>query len=266
VTTPAPSLIKRFGADLLPKLTFDAWLLASHGVEDGRLPEGRAWERAVLAQLVRPGLSEYQTAGLTTLFGGRSASGCRHELDAAARGRAGLVIAECKAQGTGITKNDVAVFDVKTFDHYAAEMPQAADQAWWRLMVSASPVSDGVRRLCAMKGIIVIEPGRVPWPVLCWLASRPSADTRLAEPLLREALRLGPKACLTMQQRWKHDGTGGLRWDLTWWTPTDLDDLTYVQQELGNDWLDLLDHHAPGWLEARAEPLIGRLRAAALVL
>ncbi len=262
MTIPPGSPHPELGADLLPKLTLDAWLLTSHGAEGDGLPEGRAWERAVLAQLVRPGLSEYQHAGFTTLFGAPSASGCRHELDAAARGWAGQVITECKALGAGVTKSDVAIFDTKTFDHYAAEMPNAADQAWWRLMVSASPVADGVRRLCVMKGIIVIEPGRVPWPVLRWLASRPSADTRLAEPLLREALRLGPRACATMQQRWVYDGCGGLRWDLTWWTPTDLDDLTYVQEELGYDWLDLLDQNAPGWLEARAEPLVRRLRVA----
>ena len=256
--SPHPEL----GADLLPKLTLDTWLLTSHGVEGDGLPEGRAWERAVLTQLARPGLSEFQHAGLTALFGVQSASGCHHELDAAARGWAGQVIIECKARGAGMTKSDVAIFDTKTFDHYLAGMPDSAVQVWWRLMVSASPVADSVRRLCAMRGIMVIEPGRVPWPVLCWVASRYSADTRLAEPLLREALRLGPRACSTMQQRWAYDGHDGLRWDLTWWTPSDLDDLNYVQEELGGDWLDLLDQHAPGWLEARAEPLVRRLRAA----
>jgi hypothetical protein len=253
------------GADVLPKLCLDAWLLASHGVEGQGLPEGRAWEQAVLAQLIAPGLSEYQHAGFTTLFNRTSYSGCRHELDAAARGWAGRVIAECKSLSAGMTKNDVAIFDEKTFDHYAAEMPGARHDAWWRLMVSASPADHGVRRLCATKGIILIEPGRVPWPVLCWIAGRPTADIRLAEVLLREALRLGLRAGATMQERWAYDDHGGVRFDLTWWTPSDLDDLEYVQDELGHDWLDVLDLEAPGWLEARAEPLVARLRASQFV-
>ena len=63
-----------------------------------------------------------------------------------------------------------------------------------------------------------------------------------------------------MQARWDYDGEGGLRYHLTWWRPDDLDDLDYVQDELGHDWLDLLDIEAPGWLETKAEPLVTRLR------
>jgi hypothetical protein len=248
-----------FGTDALSALAFRAWLLTSHGVEGDGVPEGRVWERAVLEQLIVPGLSDHQRAGFTTLFGITSYSGCRHEFDAASRGWAGRVMAECKALSAGVSKNDVAIFDTKTFDHYAVEIPRASGESWWRLLVSASPVADGVRRLCATKSIIVIEPGRLPWPVLCWLAGRPMADTRLAEPLLREALRLGPRACASMQQRWVHDGCGGLRYDLTWWRQDDLD---FVQDELGHDWLDLLDIEVPGWLESRAEPLVARMRRA----
>lgn len=250
------------GTTTLATLTFRAWLLASHGVEGDGMPEGRAWERAVLEQLIVPGLSDYQQAGFTTLFGMTSFSGCRHEFDAASRGWVGRVIAECKALSGGVSKNDVAVFDTKTFDHYAAEIPGVMGESWWRLLVSASPVDNGVRRLCATKSIIVVEPGRVPWPVLCWLAGRPTADTKLAEPLLREALRLGPQACASMQQRWPYDGCGSLHYDLGWWRSNDLEDLDFVQDELGYDWLDLLDVEAPGWLESRAESLVTRMRRA----
>ncbi len=251
-SVPAGGLRCAVGA--LPRVAFNAWLLASHGVEGNGIPEGRSWERAVLDQLSVPGLGERQQPGLTTLFGSGSYSGCGHELDASARGWAGRIVTECKAVAAGVSKNDVAIFDVKTFDHYAAEAPQVTGEHWWRLMVSASAVGEGVRRLCAAKSIIVVEPGRVPWPVLCWLAGRPSADAHLAEPLLREALRLGSRACASMQARWAYDGTGGLRYDLTWWRPDDLDDLDYVQDELGHDWLDLLDIEVPGWLESKAEP------------
>lgn len=244
----------------LANVALEVWLLTSHGVEGGQLPDGRAWERHVLDQLVRPQTYQFQNAGQTTLFEQSAASGCRHEIDAAVRGSAGTVIAECKSVRGGITKSDVAVFDAKTFDYYAAQMPTAATDIWWRFMVSAAPASDKVRRLCSLKGIILIEPGRVPWPVLCWLAGRPSADVWLRESLLREALRIGPRACTSMQQRWVYDHPGGLRWDLDLLTSADLDDLAYVQEELGQDWLDLLDREAPGWLEMRAEPLIRRLR------
>ena len=77
---------------LLADITLDAHLLARHAAVNGPLPGGRAWERVIGQLLSRPGLSSRQHAGLTTLFGMPSASGCGHEIDGAARGWRGCVL------------------------------------------------------------------------------------------------------------------------------------------------------------------------------
>ncbi|MBW3642842.1 MAG: hypothetical protein KY447_08020 [Actinobacteria bacterium] len=180
-------------ADPLTAVCLDAWLLASHGPPGAGLPEGREWEAAVGTLLSQPGMTRRQGPGGTTLLGRRSASGCGHELDAAAEGWAGTLIVECKARADGLAKADVATFEAKCFDLYAGNLAAAADQRWWRLLVSAAPVATGLRRLCASGGTILVDPAVVPVPVLAWVAARPSADLHLPEALLCEMLRLGER-------------------------------------------------------------------------
>ena len=56
---------------------------------------------------------------------------------------------EAKARADGLRKDDVALFHLKTFDYYSGALPSASSDRWWRLFVSAVPVREGVRRLCA---------------------------------------------------------------------------------------------------------------------
>ena len=247
-------------AGVLTSLTFDAWLLATYAAPgSGGLPDGRAWERAVSDSLVHPGIWRRQHAGLTNLFGSRSASGVRHELDGAADGPAGRVIVEAKARSDKLTKADVAVFDLKTRDYYVAALPSAATGRWWRLLVSAGPVAPDLRRLCATLAVIVVEPHMLPLPVLAWMAGRPSADGFFREALLREVLDVAGRASASMQERWVPDGAGGIRYDATWWTPDKLSDLVWLQEELSGEVLDLYDTEAPERLRRRADVLTERL-------
>jgi hypothetical protein len=253
-------------ADLLTSVTLDAWLLATYGPAPESLPDGRVWERTISDFLRHPGIHRRQHAGFTHLFDQRAASGCRHELDGAADGWAGRIVVEAKARSDGLRKDDVALFHLKTFDYYSGALPSASLDRWWRLLVSAGPLREDVRRLCATHAIVVVEPDILPIPVLVWTAGRPEADRFLRNTLLQELLRIGGRAMAPMQQRWVPDGAGGLRYDTTWWNPEALDDLAYLQQELSEDVLNLYETRDPERLRRRAAELLEQARGRGITL
>jgi hypothetical protein len=244
---------------LLAEVTFDAFLAARYCVGDG-LPEGRAWERAVGILLHRPGLSRHQNAGLTTLFGAPPLSGSAHELDAAASGWRGCLLLECKALSGGVSKGDVAIFHLKTFDFYCGQIDSAAQDRWWRILVSASPATDAVRTLCFQMGILLCDPQRFPLPVLLRAAAHPAGDEALPAVKLRELLRLAEAPCLAMQDQWRIVG-GEVRYRPIRWSPQDMGDLLWLQDELSSDLFDAYDRFAPGRLECRVDRLAATIRA-----
>jgi hypothetical protein len=244
--------------DLLAEIALDAFLAARYCVGDG-LPEGRAWERAAGTLLHRPGLTRRQHAGLTTLFGTLSLSGCAHEIDAAASGWRGCVLCECKALSGGVAKSDVATFHVKTFDYYCGQLDTAARDHWWRLLISASPACDAVRVLCFRMGIILCDPQRFPLPVLLRAAAHPAGDEALPAVKLRELLRLGETSCQPMQEQWRivdHE----VRFRPLRWSRQDMTDLLWLQDDLSDDLFDAYDRYAPGRLERRIEELMAGIR------
>jgi hypothetical protein len=210
--------------------------------------------------LVQPGMTRRQGPGGTTMLGMASASGCGHELDGVADGWPGTLITECKARSHGIAKSDVATFEAKTFDFYTGNLSCAAADRWWRILVSATPLPECIRRMCFCGGTILVDPSMLPVPVLTWTAASCNADDHLPEVLLAEIIRLGERAQMPMQQRWVPDDAGGVRYDTKLWTPDDLDDLIYVQAELSGAVLDLYDREGGYRLERRAARLRDRLR------
>jgi len=245
--------------DPLGRITLDAYLIARHSALNKLLPDGRAWERAAVQLLSGPGLDSRQTAGLTTLFGSKGASGCEHEIDGAARGWKGRLIVEAKAKVSGINKADIALFGLKTFDHYRGQLPCSANEPWWRLMISATRVGDPLRRLCAAEGIILCDPAFLPIPLLLHIAGRPIADQFLDEMKLSEIVRLGEPACEPMCKRWRLDPDGQLVLGARGYRSPDIEDLLWLQEELTGDVLDLYDTYRPGRLERRIEQLMSRL-------
>jgi hypothetical protein len=248
---------------LLAQITLDTYLLARHAAAIGPLPDGRAWERVVGQLLCRPGLECRQYAGLTTLFGMNSSSHCAHELDAAAKGWRGTVIIEAKSKTGGISKADVAVFGMKTFDYYRGQLPASASAPWWRLITSAGFVADNLRRLCLQEGILLCDPVHLPIPVLLHIASQPVADQFLDDVKLGEIIRLGERACESMHDRWKLEKVGTLSFHAHQWRRNEMDDLLWLQEDLTSDVLALYDTHRPGRLETRIEQLVARLHMAA---
>ena len=251
--------------NVLAELTLDAWLLARACVDPARsLVDGRAWERGIGDLLWRPGFAHRQGPGTTTLFGLPAASGAAHELDAGAVGQGGSVIVECKSQGHGVTKADAAVFHEKTLDFYCGRPDVLGRERWWRLMVSSSPVTDGVRAFCVQLGVILCDPVRLPLPVVVRTGCHRSADLYFRETLLQEAVRLGEPALMPMQKRWTYDTTtGDIRFRPQVLGASEIEDLLWLQDELGADILDLYDLRYEGLLEKRQRALMDRFRKSA---
>ncbi|MCY4488054.1 MAG: hypothetical protein OXF11_13210 [Deltaproteobacteria bacterium] len=248
--------------DILAEFSLDSWLLARSALDTRMSPvDGRAWEQAIGDLLRRPGLPNRQRAGSTTLFGVQAASGVAQELDACAAGGGTLLVVECKSQTLGVTKADAALFHEKTLDFFYAEPDRFGKEHWWRVLASATPVSDSVRAFCVSLGLVLAEPSLLPLPVVLRTASRPSADMHLRETLLQDAVRLAERAVVSLQDRWRYDAQAKeIRFQPRTLSPNEIQDLFWIQEELGSDILDLYETYRPGSLERRANELLRMLR------
>jgi hypothetical protein len=248
--------------ELLAEFSLDSWLLARSTHHTCTSPvDGRAWERAIGDLLRRAPLPNRQRAGWTTLFGVQAASGVAHELDACAAGGGTLIVVECKSQTSGVAKADAALLHEKTLDFFCANPGHFCNQRWWRVVASSTPVSDSVRAFCLSLGLVLTEPNYLPLPVVLRIASRPGADMHLREALLQDAVRLGERALVPQQDKWRYDAQAEeIRFQPTTLSRNEIQDLLWLQEELGTDILDLYDLHRPGVLERRAEVLLRTLR------
>ncbi|MDE0263594.1 MAG: hypothetical protein OXJ37_14425 [Bryobacterales bacterium] len=248
--------------DLLAEFSLDSWLLARSTLDTCISPvDGRAWEGAIGDLLRRTPLPNRQRAGLKTLFGVEAASGVAHELDACAAGGATMIVVECKSQSSGVAKADVALFHEKTLDFFCAKPRCFGGERWWRVVASSTPVSDAVREFSISLGLVLSEPSRMPLPVVLRAASRPGADMYLREALLQDVIRLGEHALVPLQERWRYNTqTEEICFRPTILTPSEIQDLLWIQKELTSDILDLYDLYRPRVLENRAEELVRTLR------
>ena len=243
--------------DLLAAFSLEAWLLARFSMTP---VEWRAWEQAIGDLLRRPQLPNRQRAGMTTLFSVQAASGIAHELDAVAAGGDTVIVVECKAQTSGVAKADAALFHEKTLDFFYAMPRHFRTERWWRVIASSTPVSNSVRAFCMSLGLVLIDPSRLPLPVLLRVASRPGADMCLREALLQDLVRLAEHAVLPLQDKWRyHADVNEMRVQPATMSPDGIQGLLWLQEELGSDILDLYDLHHPGTLECRADVLLREL-------
>jgi hypothetical protein len=197
------------------------------------------------------------------LFGIRAASGLQHEVDGAAAQWWGCIVLEAKAhQGVGPSKDDVCVFQQKTFDLCLGRRQAGVTNFHWRVLASLGPVRDALRRYCYLHGIIVADPALLPLPLLLRYANRSAADCLASPVLWRELMRLAERAVVPFEKRYVPVGDC-LHFDTRWWTPTDLDDLLYVQHELTEALLERLDEAAPAFFADRAVELLAGLGSTA---
>ena len=247
---------------LLATFSLESWLLAGYIRNTCLSPlDGRAWEQAISGLLQRLPLYNRQRAGLTTLFGVQAASGVAHELDASVAGGDTLIVVECKSQNSGVTKADGALFHEKVLDFFCENPGRFCSARWWRVVASSTPVSESVRTFCVYLGLVLAEPDRLPLPYFLHFASRPGADMFLRETLLQEAVRLAERAVVPLQDKWRYDAQADeIRNRPVILSPNEIQDLLWLQEELGSDILDFFDRRHPGTLEHRAEELFRTLR------
>lgn len=83
----------------------------------------------------------------------------------------------------------------------------------------------------------------------------------LREALLQDAARLSERVVVPLQDKWRYDPKAEeICIQPTTFSPSDIQDLLWLQGELGSDILDLYDLHRPGILEHRAAQLHRTLR------
>ena len=253
----------RDNLELLANFSLDCWLLARavHASQTSPV-DGRAWERAIGDLLRLPDFPNRQRGGQSTLFGTPAASGVAHELDLCASGSGRTFLVECKSRASGAMKVDVFFLHEKSLDFYCAQPRRFSHERWWRILVSSTPVSQSVRAVCVSLGVVLIDPIHLPLSVILWTAARPGADMRLREPLLQDVVRLGERALLALQERWRYDTRSAeIRFKPSIIGAKEIQDLLWVQEELGSDILDLYYHYRSESIELREVRLLRTLRS-----
>lgn len=221
---------------------------------------GRQWERWASMTLTPAGAWMRQGPGSLTLFGRPAASGLSHELDGAGICDRGTLITEAKAYGrSSPTKADVMLFDRKTFDLFLQRRRGGEAGPHWRVLVSASPIHEHLRKYCYLYGIVAVEPDVIPLPILLRMASRAIAEQYFSDVILGELVRLGEPASGPLEARYVPDGPNHLRFDLRTFNVGALNDLLWLQQTMTADLLELVDEERPGYFEDRADELLVRL-------
>jgi hypothetical protein len=149
----------------------------------------------------------------------------------------------------------LCLFDRKTFDLYIARRRLGEQGPHYRIMASTQPFDPAMLKYCYLYGIVAVDPGLIPLPMLVRMASRPMAGSYFQDGILAELVRLAEPACGPLEQRYVPDGSHNVRFDVRLFPERDLADLLWLHQTASADLLDIVDAEAPGFYERRAEDL-----------
>ena len=192
------------GTPLLPPAVLELLVRAFAIVEVGGITglgpdRGRRFERLFYRLCDRLGVHLTERAGGRSLAGQRSASGLAHEVDGATRAGVANTYWELKHLSVPVEKNELLVFNAKALDFLY-------DASWLfrrtplqRFLLSGQNLRDECRLYAIQWGIIIIEPNRLPLPLIYEAHMRgcvpglSGADRRAVEVL-------APWACRPLQQ------------------------------------------------------------------
>jgi hypothetical protein len=242
---------------LLPANILDVLLRAYAVVEVGGLSgtgpdRGRNFERLFYTICERRRVALSEKAGSRTLVGRRSASGFNHEVDGASRGMAASTMWELKHLSSPLEKNELLIFNGKGLDFLQGGDSLTAKMPLLRFLMSGGNIRDDCRRFALLWGITVIEPGRVPLPILYEAAARglvsnlnaPDQDAiRFRAPWAFRALQA---AVSELAHRVGEQTSGGSPVPVLGRRVSELLD---IQEQLGAEMLDSLDERWPDWVD-----------------
>jgi hypothetical protein len=197
-----------------------------------------------------------EKAGARTLAETRAASGIAHEVDGATRSIDCVTHWELKHLTDLVPKNEFLIFNGKTLDFLQGSKRLFAGIPLHRFFLTGSNVRDDCRYYAVLWGIMIIEPDRLPIPLLYDAIAR-GASVVLSDAdchAVRERLVL---ACRPLQaviddlHRWlskKSDdcicGPNALRI---------AKEVVDIQEQIGPLVIDYLDEVYPDWIDNLAE-------------
>jgi hypothetical protein len=233
-----------------------AYAIIQVGGLSGCGPErGRRFERLFYEVCSSRGVVLCERAGSRTLAEQRSASGFGHEVDGATRCIECLTHWELKHLTTDLDKNQLLVFNGKGMDFLYGSTAFFAKIPMLRFLLSGRNVGQESRFYAVLWGIILMEPDRLPLPLLYEAVARGACDA--LRPADCEAVRNELTwACRPLQSvltdlgQWG-DGTAG---------PTRCGpganrharEVLDIQESVGSDVLDYLAEACPDWIDEAA--------------
>jgi hypothetical protein len=232
-----------------------AFAIVQVGGLHGSGPErGRNFERLFYALCERRGLLLTEKAGGRSVGGQRSSSGFAHEVDAATRGPQFATHWELKHLTNSPNKNDFLIFNGKGLDFLQGHDQSAVKTPLVRFFLTGTNVSDECRRYAAFWGISIIEPDRLPLPLLYESVARggasvlSGADCSAIKDLLPRGFRslqdsIGDLARRTAQLE-RSNSTVAPHWS---------GEIVDIQEQIGAEMFDYLDKMQMDWLDELAE-------------
>lgn len=148
------------------QLCHDLFLHANAGMRDQGVIRGARWEQRIAEYVSSRGIPTSALPGGYQLFGHISLSGLSHQVDAALECNDASVIGEWKAHRGLMPKNDLLRFKAVTDDYFMNVAWARPNRPLMRLFCGTGSSSVAMRVYAALHGIVLIEPGRWPAPVL----------------------------------------------------------------------------------------------------
>lgn len=251
-------------ADMLGGLFLDMYLIIRFAPLRGfRAERGRELERMLKDYCIQKGRGLRTSAGSLLLFDLPASSGLRHEVDSGMKIGNSLLYSEYKAHVGAVPKTEVMVFNQKSLDYYFTYTLQNGTRPFFRVLISDSYIEQAVRRLCYMWSIITVEPQLVPIPVILRTIMRDSHCNLFEPPMRREAVRILPHACRSLNDMISPDLTkpGRFNLDMAFTLKKgNLDLIADVHQTLSNEILEQIESSIdPLYFESRADELLASL-------
>ena len=166
--TEGDSLRGEMSLSALWELCRDLYLIVRfQQLEQTGPAKGGEFENAIISYVRGSQPFPQRAEGTDFVLGRETLSGFNHETDAVIESDTWTALAELKALTNGEPKNEIMIFNQKSLDFFLA-VPKKTTilKPTYRLLVSANDVPEDVQKFCYNWRIIVIEPSKLPIPVL----------------------------------------------------------------------------------------------------